>query len=175
MLPQAHRAIFCKDARYMGLTCIYPISATTRTTRVDHRNPEAPLAHKMREQPTALAVTVTSCVDETNLPSVSPKYVSDHPTGRLTGGESLPIPAASRERFDFGELPLQPRNNHVTTGLGFMPKISFAPPPTEMPLLTFDAITIPPAQDLPSFLTHRPTMTHHPTSGAMFTLVSSPN
>lgn len=129
----------------------------------------------MREPPTALAVTVTSCVDETNLPSVSPKYVSDHPTGRLTGGESLPIPAASRERFDFGELPLQPRNNHVTTGLGFTPKISFAPRPTEMPLPTFDAITIPPAQDLPSFLTHRPTTTHHPTSGAMLTLVSSPN
>lgn len=176
MLPETHSANPSKDARYMGPTCIYPISYTTRTTQVDHHNREASLAYEIPEQPTVLAVTVTSFVDETRIPSVSPEDISDHPTGRLTGDESLPTPAVSPEGFGFDELPFEPRNNHVTTGLGFMPKISFAPRPTEASLwLTFDAITIPPAQDLPSFLTHRPTTTHHPISSAMPTLVSGPN
>jgi hypothetical protein len=100
----------------MGLTYIYPVSSTTRTTRVDHRNSEVSLAHEMREQPTAVAITVTSCAGETNFPSVSPEEISDHPTGQSS-------------------------------------KISFAPRPTKMfPWPAFDAITIPPAQDLPSFL-----------------------
>lgn len=176
MLPETHSANPSKDAGYMGPTCIYPISYTTRTIQVDHHNREASLAYEIPEQPTVLAVAVTSFVDETRLPSVSPEDISDHLTGRLTGDEYLPTPAVSPEGFGFGELPLEPRNNHVTTGLGFMPKISFAPRPTEASLwLTFDAITIPPAQDLPSFLTHCPTTTHHPTSSAMPTLVSGPN
>ena len=153
-----------------------PISYTTRTTQVDHHNREASLAYETPEQPTVLAVTVTSFIDETRLPSVSPEDISNHPTGRLTGGESLPTPALSPEGFGCSELPLEPRNNHITTGLGFMPRISSAPRSTEASLgLTFDAITIPPAQDLPSFLTHRPNATHHPTSSAIPTLVSGPN
>ena len=134
------------------------------------------LKRHLRMKPIVLAVTVTSCVGETNLPSVSPEEISGHPTGRLTGDGSLPTRPASPEGLDFGELPLEPRYMIVTTGLGFTPKISFAPCPTKMsPCPTFDVITIPPAQDPPSFLTHRPTTIHHPTSSAMPTPVSSPN
>jgi hypothetical protein len=176
MLPEADSAKPSKDARYMAPTCIYPIGYTTRTTQIDRHDREASLAYEIREQPTVLTVTITSFVDETHLPSVSPEDISDHPTGRLRGDESLPTPAVSPEGFGFGELPLEPRNNHVTTDLGFMPRISFAPRPTEASLwLTFDATTIPPTQDLPSFLTHRPTTTHHPTSSAKPTLVSGPS
>lgn len=79
VLPRAHCANLSKGARCMGLTCICPVSSTTRTIRVYHHNPEASLAHEMREQPTVLAVTVTSCVGETSVPSVSPEDISDHP------------------------------------------------------------------------------------------------
>jgi hypothetical protein len=176
MLPETHSANPSKDARNKGPTCIYPIGYTTRTTHVGHHNREASLAYEMREQPIVLTVTVTSFADKTRLPSVSPEDISDHPTGRLAGDESLPTPAVSPEGFGFGELPLEPRNTHVATDLSFMPKISFAPRPTEAPLwLTFDAITIPPAQDLPSFLTHHPTTIRHPTSSVKPTLVSDPN
>ena len=170
MLREAQSANPSKDARYIDPTCIYPISYTTRTTQVDHDSREASLAYETPEQPTVLTVTVTSFVDETRLPSVSPEDTSNHPTGRLTGDESLPTPALSPEGFGFGELP------RATTGLGFMQKISSAPRSTEASLeLAFDAITIPPAQDLLSFLTRRPTTTHHPTSSAIPTLVSGPN
>jgi hypothetical protein len=83
------------------------------------------------------------------------QYIFDTPQSDYF--PTLPTPAVSPKGFGFGELPLKPHDNRITTGLGFMPKISFAPRPTEAsPWPAFDAITIPPAQDLPSFLTHRP-------------------
>jgi hypothetical protein len=98
MLPRAHCANFSKGARCMGLTCIYPVSSTKRTTRVYHYNPEASLAHEMREQPTVSAVTVTSCVGKTSLPLVSPEDILDPPNQFADPNWVMSYPSLIRQR-----------------------------------------------------------------------------
>ena len=168
------------DPLSMGFDCILPITSATQTPDPGHRYRPASLPHGERDEHTVVGVTVTSYFDETYPSSASLEDISDPPTELPTSAELSPTPAASRLGFGFDQLSVEPRKNHVTTGLGFTPTMSFAPRPTEVSAwTTIGGITIPPLQNLPSFLTYRPAKTEHPTSSAVASVGSdstrSPN
>jgi hypothetical protein len=150
------------DPLSMEYDCILPISSITQTPQIpvhyDHDEVSRP--HEVRDGNIVLTVTVTSYVDETYPSTGSPGDSSDHLTALFTSVEPNPTPA-SLLGFGFDELEIDPRNDRVTTGLGFTPTISLEPRPTAVPgWFTVDGKTIPPP---PGFKTYHPSSSAVPT------------